>query len=287
MEIGRRVERLLLSPLVMLLIAGVLIPAMILLWYSLYVWFNLEPTGGITGANYVAALTDPLYRQLLVNTVLIAAPTTIISVIGGYVLAYYMNFVQHRGRSVLFALVVSALMASYLVRIFAWRTLLGSSGVVNSLLEGLGLIGDPLDFLLYSKTSAVLAEIALFTPLTGLTFYAALSGISGDYREASWDLGAGSWQTIWRVVLPLSGAAILVTTTLIFFLSAGDYVTPVLVGGIDSSTIGTAIATDMGPAGNYGMGSALSILLVAGFALLYVAARTAMRRTGLLPHRGE
>ncbi len=287
MRIGQRIERVLLSPLAVLLITGVVIPALILLSYSLYVWFNLEPTGSLTGANYVSALTDPLYRQLLINTVLIAAPTTIISVTGGYLLAYYMNFVQHRGRSVLFALVVSALMASYLVRIFAWRTLLGSSGVVNSLLEGLGLIGEPVGFLLYSKTSAVLAEIALFMPLTGLTFYAALSGISGDYREASWDLGAGSWQTVWRVVLPLSGAAILATTTLIFFLSAGDYVTPVLVGGIDSSTIGTAIATDMGPAGNYGMGSALSVLLAAGFAALYFGARTAMHRAGLLPGREE
>jgi spermidine/putrescine transport system permease protein len=283
MPIGQRVERLLLSPIAILLIAGVVVPAIILLTYSLYVWLNLEATGSPTGTNYVAAFTDPLYRQLLLNTLLIAAPTTIVSVTGGYALAYYMNFVQRRGRSVMFALVVSALMASYLVRIFAWRTLLGSSGVVNSLLEGVGVVGDPVGFLLYSKTSAVLAEIALFTPLTGLTLYAALSGISGDYREAAWDLGAGSWQTLLRVVLPLSGPALLATTTLVFFLSAGDYVTPVLVGGIDSSTIGTAIATDMGPAGNYGMGSALSILLAAGFATLFVGLRTVMRRAGLLP----
>jgi spermidine/putrescine transport system permease protein len=283
MPIGQRGERLLLSPLAILLIAGVVVPAIILLSYSLYVWLNLEATGSPTGTNYVAALTDPLYRQLLLNTLLIATPTAIVSVVGGYALAYYMTFVQRRGRSVMFALVVSALMASYLVRIFAWRTLLGSSGVVNSVLEGFGVIGEPVGFLLYSKASAVLAEIALFTPLTGLTFYAALSGISSDYREAAWDLGAGGWQTLLRVILPLSGTSLLATTTLVFFLSAGDYVTPVLVGGIDSSTIGTAIATDMGPAGNYGMGSALSILLAAGFAALYVGLRGAMRRTGLLP----
>lgn len=283
MPIPKRIERLLLFPLALLLLAGVIVPSLILLGYSLFVWFNLAPVGGVTLGNYWDTLTDPLYRQLILNTVLIAGPTTLAAVVGGYLLAYYMSFVQRRGRGMLFALVVSALMASYLVRIFAWRTLLGSSGIVNSFLLGTGLIEEPIAFLLYSKASAILAEIALFMPLAALTCYAALSGISGDFREASWDLGAGRWLTVWRVILPLSGPAVLATTTLIFFLSVGDYVTPVLVGGIDSSTVGTAIATDMGPAGNYGQGAALSILLAAGFAAVYLSLRGLLWRSGLLP----
>ena len=263
MQIGRRLEALLLAPLGVLLAGTVIVPAVVLFGYSLVVWVAFSPTGGYTAQNYLRVLTDPLYRQLLINTVWIALPTTIASVVGGYAIAYYIVFVERRGRSLMFALVVSALMASYLVRIFAWRTLLGSSGIVNSALMAVGLISTPLEFLLYSRNSAILAEVALFMPLAALTFYASLSGISSDYREAAWDLGAGRFQALWRVTLPLSGPAVLATIALVFFLSAGDYVTPVLVGGIDSSTLGTAIATNIGPVGNYGLGAALSIFLVA------------------------
>ncbi len=283
MTVGRRLEAFLLAPLTLLLVGTVVVPALILFAYSLVAWVAMSPTGQLTLANYLQTVSDPLYGALVANTVLIAAPTTVLSVISGYVLAYYVIFVQRRGQSLTFALIVSALMASYLVRIFAWRTLLGSSGVVNTLLMDVGLVREPLTFLLYSKTAAVLAEVSLFMPLAALTFYAALSGISGDYREASRDLGAGSAQTLWRVTLPLSGPSVLATVALLFFLSAGDYVTPVLVGGINTSTLGTAIATAMGPAGDYGQGSALSFILVAGFVVFYAVVWGLMRSTGLLP----
>ncbi len=285
MTIGRRIEGLLLAPLGLLLAGTVIVPALILLGYSLVVWVSFSPTGGLTLHNYVDVVTDPLYRQLLVNTLWIAMPTMIASVAGGYAIAYYIVFVERRGRSLMFALVVSALMASYLVRIYAWRTLLGSSGLVNSALIAVGLISRPLEFLLFSRNSAILAEVALFMPLAALTFYASLSGVSSDYREAAWDLGAGRFQTLWRVTLPLSGPSVLATVALVFFLSAGDYVTPVLVGGVDSSTLGTAVATNMSQVGNYGLGGALSFALVLSFAVFFVIVRGAMRSAGLLPER--
>lgn len=285
MRIGRRLEATLLAPLTLLLLGTVVFPALILFGYSLYAWHFLQPVGGATPDNYLQALTDPLYRKLVINTLWIGIPTTIGSVVGGYVLAYYIVFGTGRGRQLLFGLVVTALMASYLVRIFAWRTLLGESGIINSLLTGVGLIEQPLGFLLFSRASAVLAEIALFMPLAGLAFYASLAGISPDYREAARDLGAGRFQTLLRITLPLSGASILATSALTFFLSAGDYVTPVLVGGIDSSTVGTVIATNMGPAGNYGLGAALSFLVLVGFVAAYLAMRAAMRAGRLLPER--
>lgn len=285
MRIGRFLGLLLLSPLTILLTATLVIPAVILFGYSLFVWVYLNPTGGITLANYVESLTDPLYRQLTLTTIIIALPTTIASVAGGYVIAYYAVFVQQRGRGLMFALIVSALMASYLVRIFAWRTLLGESGVLNTFLLAIGVIGQPLDILLFSRPSAILAETALFMPLAALTFYATLTGISSDYREAAWDLGAGRFQALWRITLPLSGPSVLATTALIFFLSCGDYVTPILVGGVDTVTIGRAIAEFMGLTGDYGMGAAVSFLMLAMFALFLLAIRAGMRITGLLPER--
>jgi spermidine/putrescine transport system permease protein len=285
MRIDRRLEALLLSPLGILLLATIVVPAFILFGYSLFVWALLEPRGGLTTTNYTGALADPLTWKLVYNTLFIGLPTTFFSIAGGYAISYYIVFGTGRGRNLLFGLVVTALMASYLVRIFAWRTLLGENGVINSALVGIGLIGQPLEFLLFSRFSAILAEISLFMPLAALTFYAALSGISPDYREAARDLGAGRLQTLIRITVPLTGAAILATTALTFFLSAGDYVTPVLVGGVETSTVGTVIQSKMGPAANYGAGSALSFLVLLGFVLAFVGLRQSMRWTRLLPER--
>lgn len=283
MPISRRLEALLLSPLGLFLAATVVIPAVILFGYSLVAWKYLQPVGGLTLQNYLTALSEPVNRQLVVNTVVIGVPTTIGAVAGGYALAYYTVFGTGRGRGILFALIVTALMASYLVRIYAWRILLGESGIINSGLEALGVIQQPLDFLLFSRPAAIVAEISLFMPLAALAFYAALAGISPAYREASRDLGAGRGETLRRVTLPLTGPAILSTTALTFFLSAGDYVTPVLVGGVDSSTVGTTIATKMGPAGDYGSGAAISFLVLIGFVLVFVLLRALLRAGRLLP----
>jgi ABC-type spermidine/putrescine transport system permease subunit I len=285
MPINRRLEALLLAPLGLFLVATVAVPAVILFGYSLFVWRFLSPTSGPALANYLDALVAPVNRQLLINTLFIGIPTTIGSVLGGYMLAYYTVFGTGRGRRILFALIVTALMASYLVRIFAWRTVLGEHGVINSGLEALGLIGAPIEVLLFSRPAAIIAEISLFMPLAGLALYAALTGIPPDYREASRDLGAGRGETLRRVTLPLTGPAVLATTALVFFLSAGDYVTPVMVGGIDSSTVGTVIATKMGPAGDYGAGASLSFLVLLGFVLVYLGLRATMRTGRLLPER--
>ena len=283
MRVSSRLQAVLLSPLGILLIATLVIPALILFSYSLYGWIALAPHGSLTLDNFVDALTGRLYRQVAVTTLAVAVPTALMSVIGGYALAYYAVFVQRRGRSLMFALIVSAVMASYLARIFAWRTLLGETGLVNSLLMGIGVLDKPLDILLFSRPSAVFAMTALNLPLAALTFYAALSGISSDYREAARDLGAGRAQALMRITMPLSGPAVLATSALIFFLACGDYVTPVLVGGIDTVTIGRLISDNFGTIGNYGMGSALSFLMLAAFVLAYFVFRTAMRLTGLLP----
>ena len=285
MPIDRRREAFLLAPLTILLLATIVIPMVILFGYSLFIWVQLQPTGSLTPGNYSGALTDPLTWKLVNNTLFIGLPTTICSVVGGYAIAYYIVFGTGRGRNLLFGLVVTALMASYLVRIFAWRTLLGENGVINTALVGIGVIQRPLEFLLYSRFSAIIAEVSLFMPLAALTFYAALSGISADYREAARDLGASRMQTLARITIPLTGVAILGTVSLIFFLSAGDYITPVFVGGVDSSTVGTVIQSKMGPAANYGAGAALSFLVILGFVMAYLGLRRSMSWIHVLPER--
>lgn len=283
MIIRGRLQALLLSPLAIFLLATVVIPAVILLSYSFYVWNALQPQGPFVLTNYINALTGRLYAQVAFTTLAVAGPVTLLSILGGYALAYYAVFVQKHGRSLVFALIVSAVMASYLARIFAWRTLLGDTGLINSALMELGLINQPLTFLLYSRPSAILAMTALYMPLASLTFYAALSGISADYREAARNLGAGSFQALRRITLPLSGPAVLTTTALIFFLACGDYFTPILVGGIDTLTVGRLISDDFGNLGDYGSGATLSFFMLGAFVGAYLLLRTVMRLTGLLP----
>jgi spermidine/putrescine transport system permease protein len=284
MRIGRRLEALFLSPLAVLLIAALIVPIGILFYYSLYNFIVFTRIGGLTFDNYTNSLTSSANARFALNTLWIALPTTALSVLVGYLLAYYVVFGRSKRRNLLFGLLVTALMASYLVRIYAWRTLLGESGIVNSALIGAGIIDHPLGFLLFSRVSVILAEMTLFIPFAALAFYAALSGMSGEFREVSRDLGAGPVQTLWRITIPLSGRAILAVTAVVFFLSASDYITPTLVGGgLSSQTIGVVIASYFSVSAQYGLGAAISFITLFAFVLAFVVLRAAMRGAKVVP----
>jgi spermidine/putrescine transport system permease protein len=285
MRIDRRLEALLLSPLGFVLAGALVVPACILFYYSLHRFALLKPYGSATIANYTDSITRPVNGTYVLNTIWIAVPTTAVSVVAGYLLAYYIVFGGSKRRNLVFILVLSALMASYLVRIYAWHTLLGESGIINSALIGAGIIDKPFGFLLFSRSAVILAEVNIFTPFAALAFYASLAGVSPEFREASRDLGAGRVQTLWRVTLPLSGRAILAATGVIFFLSCGDYITPILIGGPDSQTIGVVIASAFGGASAaYGVGAALSFLMLLAFVLAYLLLRASLRTVGILPN---
>jgi spermidine/putrescine transport system permease protein len=182
---------------------------------------------------------------------------------------------------------VISMMGSYLVRMYSWRTLLGENGIINSLLESLGLISHPLGFLLFNRAAVVLAEVNYLMPFSALVFYAGLSGIPDDYREAARDLGTGRFQALRRVVLPLVGESLLGAAAFTFFLSCGDYITPVLLGGSNSTTFGTLISDQLRTTGNYPLGASLSFVLVACFILVYLLLRLVLRAGGLLPRKVE
>jgi spermidine/putrescine transport system permease protein len=283
MRISRWTEALLLGPFGLLLLVAVVLPAAILVYYSFYRFVLFEPFGPATLGNYSDAFRQQLYRTLTTNTLWIAIPTTLIALVGGYALAYFMVFGQSRFRGVLFGLVLTALLASYLVRIFAWRTLLGESGIINTFLQKVGIIDAPLEFLLYTRWTTIIAEVNTFLPFSALMFYAALSGVPPELRGAARDLGAGPFQTLRRITLPLTGTTILVTAAIVFFLSAGDYITPLLVGGPQTLTIGMDIASSFGQAADYGRGAAVSFLLLFGFVLVFAVLFALMKAIRILP----
>jgi spermidine/putrescine transport system permease protein len=288
LSLSRRLAAFLVTPLGALLVFGVLVPVSMLFAFSFFHLHLLEVVPGATIDNYRQVVTTTLYRSYAINTFLIAAPTALVSVVAGFALAYFLAFRAHRSRGVLLVAVVIALMGSYLALIYSWRTLSGQSGIFNSLLQALHLTDGPLSILLFSRIAVITAEVNFFLPFTTLVLYSSLSAIPGDLEAAARDLGASGTMTLRRVTLPLAGSALFGATLFVFFLSAGDYITPVFLGGVGSSgTFGTLIADQLSTTLNYPLGAAIAFVMLAIFLVLVVLFRLSMRLAGLLPeHTG-
>jgi spermidine/putrescine transport system permease protein len=284
MRISRRLAAVLLTPLGLLIVVGGLVPAAILFVYSFYDYSLFQITPAFHFAWYRSIFSDPLYRTVAWNTIAIAVPTVVVSVAGGYAIAYYLAFKAQRLRTPLFALVVVSMLASYLARIYAWRTLMGSDGIINSTLQSVGLVHHPVSWLIFSRVPVILAEVNLYLPIATLILFASLSGVAFELEEAARDLGAGRAQALRRVIMPLTGGALLGASALCFFLSAGDYVTPAFLGGVASSqTFGTTIATAITTEGNYPLGSALSFVMILLFVVYAAVLASGLRAARLLP----
>jgi spermidine/putrescine transport system permease protein len=286
--LSRRLAALLMTPLGALLLLAVIVPVGMLFAFSFFHLHLLEPVPGVTTDNYRQVVTTSIYRAYAINTVAIAAPTALLSVVGGYALAYFLAFRARRSRTILLTAIVIALMGSYLALIYSWRTLSGENGIFNSLLEAVHAIDHPLSVLLFSRAAVITAEVNFFLPFTTLVCYASLSAMPRDLEAAARDLGASHAMTLRRITLPMSGAAVFGATLFVFFLSAGDYITPVFLGGIGSSgTFGTLIADQLSTTLNYPLGAAIAFVMLALFVALVVLLRLGMRSAGLLPeHTG-
>jgi len=283
MRVRRLTSVLLGMPSSAVLLLGALGPAVILLVYSFYGYALFRITPGFHVEWYRQIIDDHLYRVVARSTLAIAVPTTLISTVGGYAIAHYIVFIARR-RNVLLALVVVSLLASFLARVYAWRTLMGVHGIVNTVLASVGLIDHPLGSLLFSRLPVILAEVNLYMPIAALICFASLAGVPGELAEVARSLGAGRAMTLRRITLPLAGRALLGSLALTFFLSCGDYVTPAFLGGPTSGeTVGTVIAAQISTAGNYPLGAALSFTMITAFALYGGLVYLALRAARLLP----
>ena len=222
--------------------------------------------------NYMTLFTNPLYADVLFRTMRIAASVTLCSLLLGYPLAYYLAFHAGARKELLYQLVIVPLWVSYLVRGYAWKTILGSDGVLNGFLQYLHLTHEPVGFFLYSPFAVVLMLTHIYTPFVFLPIYAALEHIPRPLIEASQDLGAGSFQTFWRVILPLSMPGLLAGATFAFVLSLGDFLAPILVGGPSGTMIANVVQTLFGAAFDWPLGAAISVgILVFTISLLFLS----------------
>jgi spermidine/putrescine transport system permease protein len=239
-----------------------LVPYILLFCYSFWTVSSGAIVHDWNVGNYIELFHTPLYFGVLVRSMRIAALVTTFTLLLGYPLAYYLSIYAHRRKDLLYQLVIIPLWVSYLVRAYAWKTILGSDGVLNTSLQYLHITAHPVDFLLYSPFAVVLTLTHIYTPFTFLPIYAAIEHIPRNLLEASHDLGATRWQTFWKVVLPLSMPGVLAGATFAFVLSLGDFLAPLLVGGPSGIMISNIVVSLFGAAYNWPLGAAISLCML-------------------------
>jgi spermidine/putrescine transport system permease protein len=256
-----------------------LLPYALMFWYS---FWSVSPAQIIVHSwsleNYRQLLRVNVYWQTLLRSMWIAARVTFFSLLLGYPLAYFLSFHAGKRKDLLYQLVIIPLWVSYLVRAYAWKTILGSDGVLNTLLQYAHLTKHPVEFLLYSPFAVVLTLTHIYTPFTFLPIYAALEHIPRNLVEASHDLGGTPGQTFWRIIFPLSIPGVLAGATFAFVLSLGDFLAPLLLGGPSGIMISNIVVSLFGAAYNWPLGAAISLaMLVLVVSLLFFSERLEKR----------
>ena len=229
--------------------------------------------------NYVATFAD--YGGTLATTLLLALAVAIATTAIAFGFAYVIRFRAGRLGNALLFLTLITLFGGYLVKIYAWKSILGRDGILNLALVNVGLIDEPLTALIYSANGIVVTLTYFLLPFAVLPIYGGMRAIPDATMEASRDLGAGPWRTLRHVVLPQCERGVFVAFMFAFLISVGDYVTPRFVGG-GAAMMGNFIEAQFSFGFNWPMGSAMAFIAMAA-SLLVVAAFRGMLRRALRP----
>ena len=260
---------LLLAPLVLWALAFVVAPAAIMLVYS---FARRGTLGGVVLGFTLEAyqsVVDPVYLQIVTRSIAYAGLTTAICLAAGYPVAYLIGRAELRWRNLLLMAVMVPFWTSFLIRTYAWVTILKSEGLLNSLLLQLRLIAEPLE-LLYTPGAVVLGLVYTFLPFMILPIYSSVEKLDGALIEAALDLGAGPLRAFSRVIVPLTSPGIAAGVLLVFVPSLGIYAVNDILGGGRVDMIGNIIENQFkGNARNWPFGAALGTTLLVSFALIY------------------
>lgn len=220
--------------------------------------------------NYVEAITE--YGDVLLYTLLVSGIIATVTTFLAFVFAYAIRFKLGRFAEFFLFLTLITLFGGYLVKIYAWKSILGTDGVLNKGLLLAGVIDEPLAALLYSANGVVITLTYFLLPFAVLPIYGSLRGVRDVTIEAARDLGAGPVSVMRDIVLPQAQGGLLTAFTLSFLISAGDYVTPRFVGG-GAALTGTFIENQFSIAFNWPLGSALAFTSMAATLAVVVAVR--------------
>jgi spermidine/putrescine transport system permease protein len=254
-----------------LLAAFFLAPMVVMLVIALQ-YGVLSETQGFTLSNFGDVLGDPLYRDVAFTTFQIATAAMLIQLATAIPLAYILAYKAGRFELGLLLFLVLADELNPMVRIYAWRMLLGREGLINSGLMEIGLIDAPIDALLFSKFAVILVLSTSYLTYTVIPIYAAMKAIDRSLFEAALDLGAGWFTTARRVLLPLIAPGIFVALLLVYIPLFTDFASPALVGGTEGYMLGNVVNDLVLESGDLNGGAAMSILMLGASALFAVAA---------------
>ena len=262
---------LLLVPVLAILAVGLVLPTISLFDASFTETTALGEVTGRSFGGYERALETPLYRDALLTTLALSIPAALLCVALSYPVAYYLAFRASRYRNLLLFLIVISTFASFIVRVYAWRIILGDGGVINDGLLRIGVIEEPLRFLIYSRSAVLITWLSVFLPLTILILTAAMMNIRPELLENARDLGAGAIRTFTRVLLPLTMPGAVGAFVLVLIFAASDFITPDQIGG-SIVFLGNFIADQFQVLnGDRQAAAALAFLLMAVFLLIYFA----------------
>ena len=244
-------------------------PIGVMLFFSFMQVVDGRNVVDLTVSNYTKVLGESFFVQLIFETVLTALLVGVAAVLLAFPLAYAVSMSSPRVRTQLVILVLIPLWASYLLRVFAWQTLLGQRGVINNALIAVGVVDEPIEALLYSRLSVWVALLHIALPFVFVPILVALDRIPTSLLQAARDLGASRRAAFWSVSVRLAMPGIVVGFAFAFIEALGDYVTPILLGGTDGVLIGRVIVSQFGTAFNWPLGSAMAFVVL-GIALLVI-----------------
>jgi spermidine/putrescine transport system permease protein len=276
--LGRRgLLKFVAGPPFLLLAAFFLVPLVLIAAFSFRAGSGaLGPTDPWvpTVEQYAEVLGTPAFLRRLGLSIVTAAIVAGLATVLAYPVAYFLTFRAGSRAPLYLTLLLIPFAVSYLLRVMAWKVMLGPEGGINSLLSAIGLTHEPLQLLLYSRPAVIVTLVYIWIPFAALPIYAAMQRIERHQLEAAADLGAGPWARFWRVTVPLSLPGALVTFFLVFIPTVGEYVTPELVGGTDGSMYGNIIQGFFTRSANWPMGAAMAmIMLILTVVVVVVALR--------------
>lgn len=225
---------------------------------------------------YISILTDPLYHKVALTTVVIATCAMIVQLVIGVPLAYVMAFKSGRFEIALLLGIVLLDQLNPVIRVYAWRMLLGRNGIINGFLQAIGVIDQPIDWLLFNEVTVIIVLSTSWITYTVIPLYAAMKAIDTSLFQAAADLGAGWWVITRRILLPLAAPGIFMAVLLVYIPLFTDFATPTLVGGTSGYMLGQAVNDLILEQGDLARGAALSnLLLLAAGVVAAIAFRLA------------
>ena len=249
---------------------------MILLVQMSLLKFPPNTSSGYSISHYTTVLGEGLYWHIAVNTFVIATSAQLLMLLLGIPLAYVMAFRAGKWELPLLLLLVLADELNPIIKIYAWRMLLGRQGLINSFLSALGVIHQPIGWLLFDKFAVIVTLAASWITYTTIPIYAAMKAIDPSLFEAAIDLGASWWTRARKVLIPLAAPGLFIAMILVYIPLFTDFVTPSLVGGTRTYMLGQAVNDLILTTNNWGDGSALNfVLLVLSVVVSVIAYRLA------------